>query len=98
MFAAQPVGKESVVTFCYGSLVYEEFSSVGSRFKTYGGNIMKVSRKTFLKYANPVPETAKNRNMVLDHVRTVPDPLCAMHYVNNRKYLSQDEALDSKKL
>lgn len=98
VFAARPIGKGTVVGYYYGSLVYEDLSAAGSRLKTYGENIMKVTKATFSKWANRLPETATDRNMVEHPVWIVPAPFCAMHFVKDGRYLSGDEAPEAEKL
>lgn len=92
VFAAQPMKKGSIVRYYYGSLVYDYFSSTGSRFKTYGESVMKVTRETYLGLTNQLLETAMNRNMGHRSVRIVTALFCTIRYLNGRRYLSGDEA------
>lgn len=45
MFAALPVGKESIVGYYDGLLVYENLRYSGSRFKTYAESKIGVTRE-----------------------------------------------------
>lgn len=48
----------------YGLLVYEDLSYSGSRFKTYGEGVMKVTREAILKSVDRLTEMATERSMV----------------------------------
>lgn len=52
LFTPSLVDSISVAEYYYGSPVYFELSFGGSRFETFGKNIMKVAIETFLKCAN----------------------------------------------
>lgn len=49
---ARQVGNRSLAYYYYISNVYEDLSSGGSRFKSYGGSTIRFKRNMFLKWAN----------------------------------------------
>lgn len=83
MLASQQLGKGSTVGRFFGSLVYESLSSNGSSFRRY---YKKLMRDTILKRANRLPETGMDGNMVLQSVRIIPTPFCAIRYLNYEMY------------
>lgn len=58
---------------------------------------MKVTKETFLKWMNRLPETATDRNMARHTMWIIPAPFRAMQYVNDGGYLLPDEAPDNEK-
>lgn len=81
MLAARLVGKGSVVGNYHSSLVYDDFSSGGSRFRTYSESMMKVMRDTFLKWINGLLETVPDWGTVRYPVWLLPAPFCTTRYV-----------------
>lgn len=64
MLTAWPFVNGSIVRYYYGSFVYEDLISGGSRSETYDEGIMEVTKEMFLKWANRLPEMATARKMV----------------------------------
>lgn len=62
--AARQLRRGVISGYYHGTLLYEDLGSAGSRFKTESESIMQTTRRTFLKWASSLPETAIDRNMV----------------------------------
>lgn len=52
---------------------------------------MKVTQKTFLRWANLLPDSVSDRNLMLHPVWLVPAPCCAVHCVNDGRYFTGDD-------
>lgn len=63
VFPVRTVGKGRMAGYYYGSLVYVDFSSSGSRFETYEENVLKVTVETFVKCVSRFSKTTPDRNM-----------------------------------
>lgn len=98
MFAARLVGMGSIVGYCYGLLVYENLRSSRSRFERYVGCIIKLTRKTFLRWTNRFPEIATDRSMVHHLPWIVRDSCCTICFANDGKRLPGAEAPEDEKL
>lgn len=61
-------------------------SSSGAHLKTYGESIAKVTREKFSKWANRLPGTATNKDIMQRLVWIVPAPFYAARYVNYGSY------------
>lgn len=82
LIAARLFGKRGVVGYYHGFFVYEDYSFDGARFKMYYNSIMKVTRRTNMKWSNRLPKTVADKSMVQHPECIPPASFCAMRYVN----------------
>lgn len=96
--AARPVYKRRIVGACYGPLVYEDFRSCFTYFRTSWKSIIKFRREKLLKLANMLQETAMERNIVQYSVWTVLTPFQAMRRVNYGTDLQVDDVTEGEQV
>lgn len=75
MFATQVMSKGSIPGYYRSFVIYEDLSSAVSLFKKYGQSIMTAIGERFLDWANRLPGTATERNIVHHALWLAPTPL-----------------------
>lgn len=88
---ALPVGNRSIVGYYYGLLVYWNPSFGSSAFKTCDESVMKMTKETCLSFANRLPGTGTERNVVQRLVWRVSVSICSVLYVNDVRYFPEDK-------
>lgn len=92
IFEATLLGHWNMEGEYYGSFLYEYLSSDAAHFEAYGNSIMEIRKKTFLNWANRLPEMVKDKDIWQYLVWIVSGPFCKVLYAIDRRYFSGDRA------
>lgn len=91
VITARPIGKGFIAGYYYGSFAYVHLSSRGCCSRAYGESIMKLTKELFVKWVNRLSEKLSHKNMEKHDEWLLPAPVCAMRYVNDERFLPEDE-------
>jgi len=91
LFAGRNFGKDEVVGYYYGSLLYMNLGKSRNSKKTVGKGFMKVNQEKFHKWALEVTgKGGMDWEGQKISIWIVPGPNCAMRYINDPRYLKSD--------
>lgn len=92
------LGKNHVVWYYYGSLVYADLTQAQHTAKRYGEGMMGVTVEAFFTWASRIPEMATDKEGKERPVWIVAALFCAMRYVKDGRYLPGDTSSQSERV
>lgn len=72
VFASRPFGRGVIISYSYGSLVYGDLTTQQQSGRAYMEHVMSIMAEIFFRWADKLPEEAKDWTEKERHIQVVP--------------------------